>query len=458
MRLVCIGGSDAGISAALRARELEPDVEVTVVVADAYPNFSICGLPFYLSGETPDWRDLAHRTTADLGQAGIHLVLDATVTAVDPDRRRLHIERQDGTIGDLGYDRLVIGTGASPVRPPVEGIDLPGVHLLRTMHDAFAVNDLLDGTRRVAVVGAGYIGMELADALTHRGLDVVLVEMTDTVLPTFDPELGVVLGKQGADHGVDVRTGTTLERIERDGARLRLVTDTAGDISVDAAIVAAGVTPNVGLATGIGVATGAGGALAVDRAMRTGVDGVYAAGDCVHTWHHLLADHVWLPLGTTSHKQGRVAGGNAVDHDSRFAGSLGTQAVKVFDLVAARTGLGHAEAAEHGFDPSTVQLTVDDHKAYYPGATDLHVRLTADRRDGRILGGQLVGDRSAEVSKRVDILATAIFHGMTVDGLSDLDLSYTPPLSAPWDPVQQAAQRAEGQLRSAVQEKSPYNG
>lgn len=443
MRLICIGGSDAGISAALRARELEPDIDVTVVVADAYPNFSICGLPFYLSGETPDWRDLAHRTTEDLEQAGIELVLDTTVTAVDPDARRLAVEGPDGSGARLDYDRLVIGTGASSVRPPIEGIGLHGVHLLRTMHDVFAVNDLLEDSRKVAVVGAGYIGMELADALTHRGLDVVLVEMTDTVLPTFDPELGAVLEKEIADHGVDVRTGTTLQRIGRDGRRLDLTTDTGGRIVADAAVVAAGVAPNVGLGTDIGVPTGAGGALAVDRAMRTGVDGVYAAGDCVHTWHQLLEEHVWLPLGTTSHKQGRVAGGNAVGHESRFAGSLGTQAVKIFGLVASRTGLGHREAADRGFDPYTVELTVDDHKAYYPGATDLHVRLTADRRDGRILGGQLVGDRSAEVSKRVDILAAAIFHGMTVDGLSDLDLSYTPPLSAPWDPVQQAAQQAE---------------
>ena len=447
MRLVCIGGSDAGISAALRAKELEPATEVTVVLADAYPNFSICGLPFYLSGETPDWRHLAHRTTKDLENAGISLLLDTTVTAIDPDAHHLEVTTPDGGRDRIVYDRVVIGTGASAVRPPIPGVDLPGIHLLRTMHDVFTVHDALGPAARAIVVGAGYIGMELADALNHRGLAVTVLEMAGAVLPTFDTELGELLAEEATDHGVDVRTNSTVTRFEADAGGLHAFTDHDDRLDADVVVVAAGVRPNTDLGTALDVSTGAGGALAVDRSMRTGVPDVYAAGDCVHTWHHLLEDHMWLPLGTTAHKQGRVAGAHAVGHDAVYAGSLGTQAVKVFDLVAARTGLRGAEAARHGYDPYTVSITVDDHKAYYPGATPLHIRLTADRRNGQVLGGQLLGPRTAEVAKRVDVLAAAIFHRMTVEEISGLDLSYTPPLSTPWDPVQQAAQASSRQRR-----------
>ena len=440
MRLVCIGGSDAGISAALRARELEPDVEVTVVLADAYPNHSICGLPFYLSGETPDWRDLAHRTTDDLTAAGIDLVLDTTVTAVDPDAHQLCMLHADGTEATTGYDRVLIGTGARPVRPPIDGLDLPGVHVLHTMAHAFDLASDLASASSAVVVGAGYIGVELADALTHRGLAVTLVEMADSVLTTLDPELGAVLAQHLVEHGVDVRTGTTVRSIAERGDHLAVEVGHEGELAADVVVVAGGVEPRTQLGTAMGIPTGAGGALVVDERMRTSVPDVLAAGDCVHTRHQLTGGHRYLPLGTTAHKQGRVAGATAVGHHATFAGSLGTQAVKVLDLVAARTGLRHDEAAEHGYQPATVALTVDDHKAYYPGATDLHIRLTADRRDGRVLGAQLVGHHTAEVAKRVDVYATAIHHRMTTDDMSDIDLSYTPPLSAPWDPVQQATQ------------------
>ena len=443
MRLLVVGGSDAGISAGLRARELRPDVDVTLVVADAYPNYSICGLPFYLSGETPDWRDLAHRTREDLEAAGLELLLDTTVTAIDPDGHRVRAVGPDGHERDLPYGRLVLGTGAVPVRPPLPGLELPGVHVLHTMGHVFAVHDRIVGARRAVVVGAGYIGMELADALTHRGLQVTIVEMAEEVLTTVDPVLGSLLHTELARHGVTVRTGSTVQAIERDADGLAVTTATER-FPADAVVVAAGVRPSVELGATAGIPTGAGGALAVDRGMRTGLDDVFAAGDCVQTWHRLLERHDYLPLGTTAHKQGRVAGANVIGAEAVFAGSLGTQAVKIFDLVAARTGLRADEAADAGFDPETVQVTVDDHKAYYPGATDLHVRLTADRRDGRLLGAQLVGHRHAEVAKRVDVVATAIFHGMTVDGLADLDLSYTPPLSSPWDPVQMAGQSWSG--------------
>jgi NADPH-dependent 2,4-dienoyl-CoA reductase/sulfur reductase-like enzyme len=456
MHLIAVGGSDAGISAALRAREIDPTADVTVVVADAYPNFSICGIPYYISGEVRHWRDLAHRSYADLEASGMRLRLDTRVTAIDVERHRVELQNPDGSTESLAYDRLVVGTGALPVRPPIEGLVDPdalgpadGVHLLHSMGDTFALERTLDECRpaRALIVGAGYVGLEMAEGLTMRGLQVSQVEMLPELLPAVDAELGALVRAELVSHGVDVTTGVSVTRIRRapDGSGGRLqVEGLSGDGQpyrrvVDLVLVSVGVRPDTGLLVAAGARTGARGAVEVDRRMRTGLPDVYAAGDCVVT-HHRLLGVTYLPLGTTAHKQGRVAGENALGGGARFAGSLGTQVVKVFDLVAARSGLRQHEAAAAGFLPATSQSAPDDHKSYYPTAHPITIRVTGDTRTGRLLGAQMIGRRGAEIAKRIDTYATAIFHEMTVDELSDLDLSYTPPLGSPWDAVQMAAQ------------------
>jgi NADPH-dependent 2,4-dienoyl-CoA reductase/sulfur reductase-like enzyme len=283
----------------------------------------------------------------------------------------------------------------------------------------------------------------MADALTTRGLAVTQLEQLPQVLPTVDPELGAHVHAQLTSHGVEVLTGTAVRQISRaapgEGGRLRVEAAAADGAAVtrhaDLVLVVAGVRPDTSLAADAGATLGIRGAIAVDRGMRTGLPDVYAAGDCVVTHHRLLGE-TYLPLGTTAHKQGRVAGENALGGDREFAGSLGTQVVKIFDHAAARTGLRDHEATAAGYDPVTIGAEADDHKAYYPGSHRIAMRVTGDRTTGRLLGMQLYGHRHAEIAKRVDIAAAAIYHGMTVDGLSDLDLSYTPPLGSPWDAVQ----------------------
>lgn len=446
MHLVVVGGSDAGISAGLRARECDPSADVTLVVSDHYPNFSICGIPYYVSGDVPDWRALAHRTRTDLERAGLQLLLDTDAVDIDPDRRRLLVRNASRPGVELPYDELVIGTGARPVRPPIDGLDVlgqeDGVFLLHSMDDVFALTRALTPEiTAAAIVGAGYIGLEMAEALVARGLQVTQVERLPEVLPTVDADLGRLVRDRLVGNGVHVVTATTVEHIARDGARLRL-RGRGLDLAVDLVLVVTGVRPETALARTAGARLGAAGAVRVDTSMGTGVPHVWAAGDCATTHHRLLGES-YLPLGSTAHKQGRVAGENAVGGDRRFAGSLGTQVVKVFDLAAARTGLRDHEARAAGFNPVTVQATADDHKAYYPGAQDLTFRVTADRGTRRLLGVQLVGHHNASVAKRIDIAATAIHHGMTVDELADLDLSYTPPLGSPWDAVQLAGQAWE---------------
>ncbi|MFD5141396.1 FAD-dependent oxidoreductase [Streptomyces sp. NPDC058378] len=455
-RIVAIGGSDAGISAALRARELDPNSDVTVVVADAYPNFSICGIPYYVSGEVAHWTDLAHRTADDLRATGMEVRTNTRATSIDVSGRRVALRKRDGRTELLPYDALIVGTGAVSARPPIKGITgsgalgpHDGVHLLHSMGDTFEVMRSIEERRpaTAVVIGAGYIGLEMAEALTTRGIAVTQIEALPQVLPTVDPELGALVHAELRAHGVEVLTHTTVESITTDSPGGPLSVRATGPDrepigrTVDLVLVVVGVKPDTALAVEAGARTGVKGAIEVDETMRTSLPDVFAAGDCAVT-HHRLLGTTWLPLGTTAHKQGRVAGQNAVGGESWFAGSLGTQAVKVFDLVAARTGLRDHEAlaAGRGWKPATSASRPDDHKAYYPGATPIDIRITGDAATGLLLGAQLIGRRSAEVSKRVDTFAAALFHGMSVEGISDLDLSYTPPLGSPWDAVQVAAQ------------------
>ncbi len=455
-RLVAIGGSDAGISAALRARELDPTADVTVVLADAYPNFSICGIPYYVSGEVPHWRNLAHRTIADLDATGMRLRLDTTARRIDVGARKLLVSTVDGADELLSYDKLMVGTGAVPVRPPIGGLSGPGalgaaegVHLLHSMGDTFAVMRTIEQATPASavIVGAGYIGLEMADALTTRGLAVTQMEQLPEVLPTVDPELGALVHAELAARGIEVLTGTAVRQISRVGpgqpGRLHVdatgVDGTTVTRTTDMVLVVVGVRPDTSLAADAGAALGRKGAITVDQQMWTSLADVLAAGDCVAT-HHRLLGQTYLPLGTTAHKQGRVAGENALGGHREFAGSLGTQVVKIFDHAVARTGLRDHEAVARGFAPVTVGSEADDHKAYYPGSHRISMRFTGDTVTGRLLGVQLFGHKHAEVAKRVDIGASAIFHEMSVDALNDLDLSYTPPLGSPWDALQGGAQ------------------
>ena len=440
--LLIIGGSDAGISAALIAREMSPSVGITVVVADGFPNYSICGLPFYLSGETPEWSQLAHRKIGEIEKGNIRVLINHQATSVDCDDKMVTCLTSSGEESHLRYDKLILATGATSSRPMIMGLDQPGVYLLRWMEDGFAIRDHITSRfpKSVVIVGGGYIGMEMADALTHRGLAVTVVEYAGSVMETVDPSFSEIIRVELERNNVQVVNGVAIEDIKQVEGGLCVSGSPDFHILTDMVLVAAGCKPRTDLAEKIGMATGVKNAIKVNRRMETSVKDIYAAGDCVETWRRILNRADYLPLGTTAHKQGRVAGANAVGGEYEFAGSLGTQVVKIFDLVVGRTGLRQSEATKEGFTPFTNEIEVWDHKAYYPGAKKLKISITGDQSTRRLLGAQVIGSYGSEIAKRIDVLATALFHDMTVDGLIDLDLSYTPPLSSPWDPVQMAAQ------------------
>lgn len=428
--------------AALRARQLDAEVRVALVLADRYPNFSICGLPFYVSREVEDWHALAHRTADEIRQQRVETVLETIATRIDPAAKEVVLRDRSEHERVEKYDTVVIATGARSRTVGIRGMDLPDVYPLHTMEHSLRVRERLDagGIAHAVVVGAGYIGLEMADAFAHRGLRVTIVSRPRTVMPTVDEPLGDVIRTELEHHGVEVVTDVEVDEIVERGGGREVRGASGFRRRADLVLVGGGVEPNSNLARAAGVATGLQGAIRVDRQMRTNIPDVLAAGDCVETWHRVLGKPSYLPLGTTAHKQGRIAGETAVGGGREFQGSVGTQVVKVFSLAVARTGVRDDEARTAGFDPLTVASTPWHHKVDYPGAQRLHVRVTGDRRTGRLLGAQIVGHWQAEVSKRIDIFATALFHGMTVEDINDLDLSYTPPMGAPWDAVQEAAQ------------------
>jgi len=442
--LLVIGASDAGISAALRAKEIQPDAEVTVVSADDYPNFSICGLPFWIGNEVKNWRDLAHRTIDDIESAGIRLLLNHRAEHIKVSEKQVVLKGPGSEEIQQPYDRLIIATGADPKAPEIAGITAPNVFPMRFMADAFSMDRFIKEKRPTSaiILGGGYIGLEMAEALVHRNIRTTLVEAAPAVLPTLNPVMGTQVEKTLAAHGVKVISSRLIRAISV-GKNGGLIAEADKDLRVaaDMILAATGVIPSVSLAASAGIELAQSGAIAVNRRMEINIADIYAAGDCAQTWHRMLNRHIYLPLGTTAHKQGRIAGENAVGGNKEFQGILGTQVVKVFDRVAARTGLKDSEAAAEGFEPLSIQICLPDHKPYYPVAQPMDILLTADKPTHRLLGAQIVGAYGTEISKRIDIFAAALFSELTVDAFIDLDLSYTPPLSAPWDPVQAAAMK-----------------
>ena len=442
-RILIVGGSDAGTSAALGARAVDPDCAVDMLLEDRFPNYSVCGIPFLLSGEVADWSELAHRSRAEFAEQRITIHDQHRAARVRHDRHELIAEGPKGE-KVFSYDRLVIATGAEAVAPGIPGSELPGVRRVRTMDDGLEILNRIRTANisSVAIVGGGYIGVELADAFSRRGARVTLIESTDEPLRTLDVDFGAMVAAELRRNGIALASGVRVEAIEEvssSAGRLRVRGTKAFETICDLVILCVGVRPRVAFAADVGCERGVGGAIKVSRRMETNVEDVFAAGDCVDTWHRLLGRSTYLPLGTTAHKQGAIAGANAAGGAREFAGTLGTQIVKVFDLAAGRTGLTEAEALQEGMAPRTSSIVATDHKAYYPGAHELRIRITGDTRDGRLLGAQIIGDYRAAVAKRLDVVATALFGGLKVAEVLDLDLSYTPPLGSPWDPWQVAA-------------------
>ena len=356
-KILIIGGSDAGISAALRAKEIDPGLDVTVLVADRFPNFSICGLPFYISGEVRAWQTLAHRTADEIERQGIQLQMEHKAAAIHPEFKTVTV-MSEGGLNRITYDKLILTTGASSARPSIPGIDLPGVFSLRWMEDGFDIKNFMEKQKpkSAIILGTGYIGMEMADALSRMGLSVTMLSRSDRVLKTVDVEMSRLIRRELERHGVKILDGFAPDIIEKKGDKIIIRDPRNAFVEGDMVLAATGGQPQTGMAKAASIATGIQSAICVNRKMETNIPDIFAAGDCVETRHPIYKDYTYLPLGTTAHKQGRVAGENAAGGAAEFAGSIGTQVDKIFDLVVGRTGLSESEARKAGFDPLTSGL------------------------------------------------------------------------------------------------------
>ncbi|MEA2192864.1 MAG: hypothetical protein QOI73_2985, partial [Solirubrobacteraceae bacterium] len=441
-RLIVVGGVAAGMSAAARAKRLEPDLDVTVYERSGHCSYTACGLPYHVSGVIADHRALVMRTPDEFARDGIAVRVRHEVTAIDARARTLSVRELDGgRERSESWDALVLAMGARPAGTDLPGAQLPGTFTLRTIEDARAIRAWIDehGARRAVVVGGGYIGLEMAEALRARDLETTVVEREPRLLTLVDADVAQTIAAELERQGIDVRCGARVEEIAGD-ARVRRVVADGEPIAADIVVIGIGVRPDSGLAAAAGIALGPHRAIAVDARMRTSADGVWAAGDCCETRHLLHDGPAWIPLGTTANKQGRVAGTNVAGGDETFGGVLGTAVVKVCDLEVGRTGLGEQEAADAGLDVVGASITHLSRARYYPGHEPLQVKLVAERGTGRLLGGQLVGREG--VAKRVDVVAGALHAGATADELSRYDLSYAPPFAPVWDPVLLAAREA----------------
>jgi NADPH-dependent 2,4-dienoyl-CoA reductase/sulfur reductase-like enzyme len=443
--VVVIGGDAAGGSAASQARKRRPDLDVVMFERGRATSYSACGIPYWISGAVGSEADLITRTPEQHRARGIDVRMRTEVTDIDLDRRVVHWrDLADGGSGVEPFDELVYATGSVPMRPPVPGIDAAGVHGVQVLDDGAALRDALErgDVRRVVVVGGGYIGLEIAEACRIRGLDVTVVDMSPTPVGTFDPDVGEFIADAVRGQGIELVLSDAVAGIETDadGRARAVVTASGRQLPADLVVLGLGVRPAVRLAQEAGIPLGVSGGIAVDTRMRTQVDGVWAAGDCVESVHRLSGQRVVVALGTHANKQGRVAGINIGGGYATFPGVIGTAITKVCDLEAARTGLSEAEATSAGYEFVTAVVDSTTKAGYFPGARPIRLKMLAERRSGRLLGAHVVGREAA--AKRIDALAICIWNEMGVDDILSLDLSYAPPFSPVWDPVLIAARKA----------------
>lgn len=445
-RLVVIGGDAAGMSAASEARRRRPVTELEVMAFERgrYTSYSACGIPYFIGEVVRDPESLIARAPDEHGRRDIEVHLRHEVTAVDPEAQCVTVRDLDsGAERREAYDELLIATGAVPVRPDLPGGDAPGIFGVQGLEDGLAIKEALlaqSAPERAVVVGAGYIGLEMAEAMVQRGLEVTLVDQASQPMRTLDPDMGALVAEGMRAIGVELHLGAGVEGYEVAGGRVRAVVTAADTVPADIVVLGIGVRPNSALAHAGGLAVGSTGGIVVDQRMHTPTDGVWAAGDCVEVHHRVSRQAAAIALGTHANKQGRVAGVNLGGGYATFPGVVGTAVTKVCGLEVARTGLNESEAEAAGFAYESVVVGSTTRAGYFPGAAPITTKLVAERHSGRLLGAQIVGAEGA--AKRIDVLACALWNEMAVDEIANLDLGYAPPFSPVWDPVLIAARKA----------------
>ena len=435
--LLIIGGVAAGATAAARARRLDNDINITLLEAGADVSFANCGLPYYLGGDI-EYRSSLILASPETFYDQYRVTVHTNTQALSIDRENRSVTARNNKTGEehrYSYDSLILAQGGKPLVPPIPGVEKDHVHQLWTLDDMDRIDRTITDTepRNAVVVGGGFIGLEMVEALAKRGLAVSLVEMAPQVMPNLEPEFAGFLQKELADYGVSLRLGTSLTKIHDSTVEL----SDGSTVDADFVLLSVGVRPTLTLAQEAGLDMGSAGALAVDETLKTSDDHIWAAGDMVEITHSLMGRSVRMPLAGPANRQGRIVGENALGGARRYRGALGTSVVKLFGAVAGSTGLSLTAARDAGFDADAVVVHKSSHTSYYPGAEKVSLMVVYDRKDQRVLGAQSAG--RVGIDKRLDVMATAIAGRLTLEDLQELDLAYAPPFNSPNGPVNMAA-------------------
>ena len=445
-RLVVIGADAAGMSAASQARKRRgpEDLEIVAFERGNYTSYSACGIPYFVGNVVEDFDDLVVRGPDEFRERQqIDVSIRHEVVGIDTQAGRITVRDLDGgSQREEAYDQLMVATGGEPKWPALEGADTQGIFGVQTLDDGLAIERYIESEspKKAVVIGGGYIGLEMAEAMQLRGLEVALVERSPQPMVTLDPDMGALVADALGGLGVDLYSSEAVTGFESDGGRVSAVVTAERTLPADIVVMGLGTRPNVGLARDAGIPIGESGGIAVDQRMRTEIEGVWSAGDCAEKLHLVSKKPVSIALGTHANKEGRVAGINLGGGYATFPGVLGTATSKVCGYEVARTGLKEDQAADAGFEAFGVVTKSTTRAGYYPGAAPITTKLVVEHRSGRLLGAQIVGEEGA--AKRIDALALALWNEMTVDELINVDLSYAPPFSPVWDPVLIAARKA----------------
>ncbi|PID85596.1 MAG: NADH oxidase [Chloroflexi bacterium] len=477
-KLIIIGGVAAGMSAAAKARRVNPDLEIVVYEQSGYISYGACGFPYFIKGDIPAVDDLISRTPAQMAKQGITALVHHEVTAIHPAQQTVRVlNHKTGAEFTDRWHKLILATGARVTKPPIPGIQLPGVFTLRTVEDAVAIRKWLveEKPKQGVIVGAGYIGLEMAEALRAHGVDVTIVDMAAQVMPTLDADMAEFVRDELAANGVKIclqqpvksfvgpaqvedvvrqvtthvqNHGDTLSSHKLNGRfRIREVVTPNHVFPADIVIFGVGSRPNTAIAEAAGIRLGTTGAVAVDVEQRTSIPHIWAAGAVAEVFHLPLQTHTYIPLALTANKQGRIAGNNAAGGAVvRFGGVVGTAVVKAFDLTIAHAGLTEKYAAMHGLEAESVLIKASSRAHYMPGSEPIHVKLVYEKNTQRLLGAQMIGKDG--VAKRIDVVAAALKSAWTVRDIANLDLAYAPPFAPVWDPLLVAANVALRQAKS----------
>jgi NADPH-dependent 2,4-dienoyl-CoA reductase/sulfur reductase-like enzyme len=469
---VVVGGDAAGLSAASKCKREDPDREVVVFEKSDWISYAHCGMPYYVKGEIESLGDLLSLSPDEVDERDIDLHRNHEVVSLDTDRQTVEVRGPDGKF-EQEYGDLLIATGAHALTAPIDGTDLDDVFTMHHMHSAAALRAFLtppdeeptsafdtsyvdvdetvsayldrEPPETVAIVGGGYVGVEMAEAFRGRGLETHLYQRSERPVPPFGEAVGDRTVDALEDAGVELHLDTAVDALEGTDGTVERVVAADGPIEVDLALVGIGIRPNTELVEGTGVECGESGGIAIDDYGRTSVENVYAAGDCAEMTHAVTGELDWVPLGLTANRAGRAIGQTVAGTPEPVGEIAGTAVLKAFDLECGRTGLlDHDAARDAGFDPVAETITAGSRSGYYPGNAETTVTLVADRQSGQLLGGSIAGEDRAAI--RIDTLATALQNGMTVSELERLDLAYAPPFSPVWDPVLVAAKVLEGKF------------